>query len=67
VPTVQVFGFVDVNKGVGGEGACSISDVSFETAGINNLVTGHNKPENLNYSESFVIHCAAPPKVTIQI
>jgi hypothetical protein len=56
VPTVkvriQVFGVFNVNKGA------FLSDISFETSGINKLATEHNKPEELNPSEPFAIHCA---------
>jgi len=56
VPTmqvrIQVFGEFNVSKGA------FLSDISFETSGINNLVTEHNKPEELNPSGPSAIHCA---------
>jgi len=64
VPTmkvrIHVFGVVNVNKGA------FLSDISFETSGINNLATEHNKPEELKPSEPLVIRCVVQ-KVTITI
>jgi hypothetical protein len=54
---IQVFGVVNVNKGE------FLSDISFETSGINNLGTEHNKPEELNPIEPFAFHCAVQKPV----
>jgi hypothetical protein len=54
---IQIFGVVNVNKGE------FLSDISFETSGINTLATEHNKPEELNPSEPFAIHCAVQIRV----